>query len=70
VWPEGHRSANRAEARSSQSASRRSSRCRRVERPHGAPAGGARQRKHDVEERIIENRKDHPQSTTGDIAKG
>ena len=29
----------------------------------------ARERKDDVEERIIEYRKDHPQSTTGDIAK-
>ena len=30
----------------------------------------ARQRKDDVEGRIIEYLKDHPQSTTGDIAKG
>jgi hypothetical protein len=30
----------------------------------------ARRRKGDVEARIIEYRKDHPQSTTGDIAKG
>jgi hypothetical protein len=29
----------------------------------------ARERKDDVEGRIIEYRKDHPQSTTGDIAK-
>jgi hypothetical protein len=29
----------------------------------------ARERKDDVEERIIEYRKNHPQSTTGDIAK-
>ena len=29
----------------------------------------ARERKDDVEERIVEYRKDHPQSTTGDIAK-
>ena len=30
----------------------------------------ARQRKDDVEGRIVEYLKDHPQSTTGDIAKG
>ena len=30
----------------------------------------ARQRKDDVEGRILEYLKDHPQSTTGDIAKG
>ena len=30
----------------------------------------ARQRKDDVEGRIIDYLKDHPQSTTGDIAKG
>ena len=30
----------------------------------------ARQRKDDIEGRIIEYLKDHPQSTTGDIAKG
>ena len=30
----------------------------------------ARRRKDDVEGRIIEYLKDHPQSTTGDIAKG
>jgi len=30
----------------------------------------ARQRKDDVEGRIVEYRKDHPQSTTGEIAKG
>jgi hypothetical protein len=29
----------------------------------------ARERKDDVEERIVEYRKDHPQSTTGDLAK-
>ena len=29
----------------------------------------ARERKDDIEARIIEYRKDHPQSTTGDIAK-
>jgi hypothetical protein len=29
----------------------------------------ARARKDDVEERIIEHRKDHPKSTTGEIAK-
>ena len=30
----------------------------------------ARQRKQDVEGRIVDYLKDHPQSTTGDIAKG
>jgi hypothetical protein len=30
----------------------------------------ARQRKDDLEGRIIEYLKDHPQSTTGDVAKG
>jgi hypothetical protein len=30
----------------------------------------ARQRKDDIEGRIVEYLKDHPQSTTGDIAKG
>ena len=30
----------------------------------------ARQRKDDVEGRIVDYLKDHPQSTTGDIAKG
>ena len=30
----------------------------------------ARRRKDDVERRIVEYLKDHPQSTTGDIAKG
>ena len=30
----------------------------------------ARQRKDDIEGRIIEYLKDHPRSTTGDIAKG
>ena len=29
----------------------------------------ARERKDDIEQRIIEYRKGHPQSTTGDIAK-
>ena len=39
---------------------------RRASNRHAA----ARRRKHDVEGRIIEYLNDHPQSTTGDLAKG
>ncbi len=47
---------------------RRSARRATARRAHNRRAM-ARQRKPDVEARIIEYLKDHPQSTTGDIAK-
>jgi hypothetical protein len=48
---------------------RRSARRATARRAHTRRAT-ARERKDDVEGRIIEYLKDHPQSTTGDIAKG
>ena len=48
-----------------QSSARRAT-ARRASNRHAA----ARRRKHEVEGRIIEYLNDHPQSTTGDLAKG